>query len=176
MNSRLRFLRTIRGDYVDHPPLFQEGIREEVLLSWQNQGLSDDIDLHDLFYYDHFEQVDPDVYPKPEITNWSTPHLLLPLLRQRLDPDDPRRLPDGWSQLLKGWRDRQHPLLLRIHPGLFLSLGIEDWRTFAPAILRLVDQPDFVRQILSIQADFAARLLEKVLHQVDIDGVIFSEP
>jgi hypothetical protein len=123
MNSRQRFLKTIHGDQTDHPPLFQEGIRQEVLLSWQSQGLPGDIDLRDLFYYDQFEQVDPDVYPKPEITDWSAPQRLLPLLRQRLDPDDPHRLPDGWSQLLKGWRDRQHPLLLRIHPGIFLSLG-----------------------------------------------------
>jgi uroporphyrinogen decarboxylase len=39
-----------------------------------------------------------------------------------------------------------------------------------------VDQPDIVRVILSIQADFAARLAEEVLRQVDLDGVIFSEP
>jgi hypothetical protein len=42
---------------------------------------------------------------------------------------------------------------LRIHQGLFLSLGIEDWRSFAPALLRLVDQPKYVRQILDIQVD-----------------------
>jgi uroporphyrinogen-III decarboxylase len=77
---------------------------------------------------------------------------------------------------VKAWRARQYPLFLRIHQGLFLSLGIEDWRSFAPAILRLVDQPNIVREILAIQADFAARLAEKVLRQVDLDGVIFSEP
>jgi hypothetical protein len=40
----------------------------------------------------------------------------------------------------------------------------------------LVDKPDFVKQVLAIQADFAARLAEKILRQVDVDGVIFSEP
>jgi hypothetical protein len=176
MNSRQRFLRTIHGGQTDHPPLFPEGIREEVLLSWHTQGLPHDIDLDDLFYYDQFEQLDPDVYPKPEITDWSTPQGLLPLLRQRLDSEDPDRLPKDWSESVKRWRDRQHPLFLRIHPGLFLSMGIEDWRSFAPAILRLVDQPDFVHQILTIQADFAARLAEKILRRIDLDGVIFSEP
>ena len=176
MNSRERFLATIHGDQPDHPPLFPEGIREEVLLSWRTQGLPDGIDLDNLFLYDQFEQLDPDIYPNPAILDWSTPQRLLPLLRQRLDPEDFRRLPDDWSELVKGWRDRQYPLFLRIHQGLFLSLGIEDWRSFAPAILRLVDQPDFVREILAIQADFAARLAEKVLRQVDLDGVIFSEP
>jgi hypothetical protein len=176
MNSRQRFLATIQGDQPDHPPLFPEGIREEVLLSWRTQGLPDGTDLDHRFFYDQFEQLDPDVYPNPEISDWSTPQQLLPILCQRLDPEDPRRLPKDWSELVKGWRDRQYPLFLRIHPGLFLSLGIEDWRSFAPAMLRLVDQPDFVRQILAIQADFAARLAEKILRQVDLDGVIFSEP
>jgi hypothetical protein len=176
MNSRERFLTILQGGRPDHPPLFPEGIREEVLSSWRAQGLPNGIDLHDAFYYDPFEQLDPDVYPKPEIADWSSPQRLLPLLRERLDPDDPQRLPDNWSDLVKGWMDRQHPLFLRIHPGLFLSLGIEDWRSFAPAILRLVDQPDFVRDILSIQADFAARLAENILQQVNLDGVIFSEP
>jgi hypothetical protein len=176
MNSRERFLAIIDGDQPDHPPLFPEGIREEVLLSWRTKGLPEGVDLDDLFFYDPFEQLDPDIYPNPEIVNWSNPQKLLPLLRQRLDPEDPRRLPDDWSELVKGYRDRQYPLLLRIHQGLFLSLGIEDWRSFAPAILRLVDQPDFVGEILAIQADFAARLAENILRQVDLDGVIFSEP
>jgi hypothetical protein len=176
MNSRERFLATIHGEPTDHPPLFPEGFREEVLLSWRTQGLPDGIDLDHLFLYDPFEQLDPDVYPNPPILDWSTPQRLLPLLRQRLDPEDHRRLPDHWSGLVKGWRGRHYPLFLRIHQGLFLSLGIEDWHSFAPAILRLVDQPDFVHKILATQADFAARLAEKVLRQVDLDGVIFSEP
>jgi hypothetical protein len=176
MNSRERFLAILHGDQPDHPPLFPEGIREEVLLSWRTQGLPDGMDLDNLFHYDQFEQLDPDIYPSPAIVDWSTPQGLLPLLRQRLDPDDPRRLPNDWSESVIRWRHRGYPLFLRIHEGLFLSLGIEDWRSFAPAILRLVDQPDFVRQILAIQADFAARLAEKILRQVDLDGVIFSEP
>jgi hypothetical protein len=176
MNSRERFLAILHGDRVDHPPLFPEGIREEVLEAWQTQGLPAGSDLEDLFTYDPFEQLDPDVYPSPEISDWSDPQRLLPLLRRRLDPEDPRRLPDGWKKRVKVWKERQHPLFLRIHPGLFLSLGIEDWRSFAPAMLRLVDQPDTVRQILGIQAEFAARLAEVIFRQVEVDGVIFSEP
>jgi hypothetical protein len=61
MNSRERFLGTLHGDRPDHPPLFSEGIREEVLLSWRTQGLPDGIDLGNLFLYDQFEQLDPDV-------------------------------------------------------------------------------------------------------------------
>ncbi len=176
MNSRERFLATVQGNRPDHPPIFPEGIREEVLLAWRTQGLPDGVDPESLFFYDPFEQLDPDVYPIPTIEDWSSPQQLLPILRRRLDPKDPRRLPDYWDAQVKRWQGRTYPLFLRIHPGLFLSLGIEDWRSFAPAILRLVDQPDFVHEVLAIQADFAARLAEKILSQVDLDGVVFSEP
>lgn len=176
MNSRERFLAILNGDQPDRPPLFPEGIRDEVLQAWCTQGLPPNVDLCDLFLYDQFEQIDPDVYPNPKITEWSNPEHLLPLLRQRLDSDDPRRLPEVWNKKVKAWQDRQHPLFLRIHPGLFLSLGIEDWRSFAPALLQLVDQPDFAHQILEIQADFTALLADEILRQVEVDGVIFSEP
>jgi len=176
MNSRERFLAIIRGDKPDRPPLFPEGIREEVLLSWRNQGLPDGSDLDSLFIYDQFEQLGLDIDPRPEIGDWSDPGQALRLLRHRLDPDDPRRLPENWTELVEGGRERQHPLFMSIHQGLFLCLGIEDWRSFAPAILLLVDQPEFVRQIMAVQADFAARLAAKVLRQVPLDGVIFSEP
>lgn len=176
MNSRQRFLAVLRGEQIDHPPLFPEGLRDEVVQAWRTQGLPQEAKLEDLFYYDPFEELDPDVYPSPEINDWSTPERLLPLLRERLDPADSQRLPGNWKQQVKKWKSRQHPLFLRIHQGLFLSLGIEEWRSFAPAMLRLVDQPDFVHQILAIQADFAVHLADKILSQVDLDGVIFSEP
>jgi hypothetical protein len=176
VNSRERFLAILHGDHPDRPPLFPEGIREEVLAAWHTQGLPDGTELDSLFLYDPFEQLDPDVYPSPAIEDWSDPQQVLSVLCQRLDPEDPRRLPDDWDSLVKGWKDRSYPLFLRIHPGLFLSLGIEEWRSFAPAILRLVDQPDFVHEVLSIQANFAARLAGKILRQVDLDGIIFSEP
>jgi hypothetical protein len=176
MNSRQRFLAILNGEKPDRPPLFPEGIREEALLAWRAQGLAEGADLEDLFHYDRFEELDPDVYPNPEISDWSDPEKTLASLRQRLDPCDPHRLPDDWSERVKAWRERRHPLFLRIHQGLFLSLGIGDWRSFAPALLRLVDQPEYARQILSIQALFAARLAELILSEVDLDGVIFSEP
>jgi hypothetical protein len=176
MNSRERFLAVVQGEVPDRPPLFPEGIREEVLLAWQDQGLPVGAGLDELFQYDPFEQLDPDVYPNPEIGDWSDPQRTLPTLRRRLNPDDPSRLPSNWSELLAGWKDRQHPLFMRIHQGLFLSLGIDDWRSFAPALLRLVDQPDYVRQIMAVQAEFAASLAERILRQVDLDGVVFSEP
>lgn len=176
MNSRQRFREAIAGGHPDHPPLFPEGIRDEVLRAWRRQGLPRGQQLDDLFYYDQFEELAPDIYPQPYLRDWSQPGKALRELRRRLDADDARRLPEDWQQRLKGWQGRQHPLFLRLHQGLFLSLGIEDWRRFKDAILLLVDEPAFVHDVLHLQAEFAARFAENILRQVDVDAVIFSEP
>lgn len=176
MNSRQRFLEVVRGGQPDHPPLFPEGLREHVLENWLQQGLASPESLEERFAYDPFEELLPDVYPRPEISDWSDSRAVLRLLRQRLDPHDPKRLPEDWSARLSQWRQREYPLFLRLHPGLFLSLGIEDWRSFAPSILRLVDEPEFVHEVMALQSEFATRLAENILSQVDVDGFILSEP
>lgn len=176
MNSRQRFLTILQGGQPDRPPLFPEGIRAEVRLAWQEQGLDALTPLEQRFTYDPFEELLPEIYPLPAIEDWSDTRRVLRLLEKRLDPDDPRRLPEGWPERLADWQGRAYPLFVRAHQGLFLSLGIEAWRSFAPALLRLVDQPAFVKDVLAIQSRFAARLLENLLRQVSVDGVIFSEP
>ena len=40
----------------------------------------------------------------------------------------------------------------------------------------LIDNPDFVCEILLIQGEFIAKLLEKVLQDMEVDAIIFSEP
>jgi uroporphyrinogen-III decarboxylase len=40
----------------------------------------------------------------------------------------------------------------------------------------LIDDPDFVRETMTIQGEFAARLAERVLRDVNIDAALFSEP
>lgn len=176
MNSRQRFLETLCGGNPDHPPLFLEGIRDEVLQVWQSQGLARGSRLQDLFYYDDFEELAPDVYPEPEIEDWSDKKAVLGLLEDCLDPADPGRLPQDWPTRLGAWQDRQYPLFLRIHTGLFQSLGVGDWRRFSEVIQLLADDPAFVQAVLAVQSAFAARLAENILQQVDVDALIFSEP
>lgn len=175
-NSRSRFLDTLSGGRPDHPPLFPEGIRDDVLQAWRQQGLSRGTELEDIFHYDRFEELDPEIEPLPAIQDWSDRKALLRELRRRLDPDDPRRYTKNWAEAAHLYKERDFPLFLRIHEGLFLSLGVDGWQRFSEALLLLVDEPEFVREVLEIRANFTSRLLENILREIQVDAVILSEP
>ena len=161
----------------DRVPLFQEGIREEVLEAWQKQGLPASADLATLFNYDDLEEIEPELDPIPAITHWSLNKAGLEELRRRLDPNDPRRLPSNWREKVRRWRGpRQHVLMLRVHRGFFLTMGVEGWSSFTEAIRLLKDDPEFIQEVMEIQAKFAASLANRILQEVEADGVIFSEP
>jgi hypothetical protein len=66
--------------------------------------------------------------------------------------------------------------MLRIHRGFFLTMGVYEWSRFAELMDLLIDDPEFVREAMEIQGEFAARLAERVLQDVQVDAVLFSEP
>jgi hypothetical protein len=176
MNSRQRFISTMNYQFTDRVPLFQEGIRDEVVKAWHTQGLPPGADLTMLFAYDEFEEIEPDLDPWPPVGRWPDEPSALKEFRRRLDPNDPRRLPSNWQDQVGGWQDRQHVLWLKVHQGYFLTMGVESWQSFTEAIHMLIDHPEVVHQIMSIQAEFAASLVDRILQDVEVDGAIFSEP
>ena len=58
MNSRERFIKTMQSEQVDRPPLFEDGIREEVVRLWRSQGLGKKVNLDSLFSFDRREEID----------------------------------------------------------------------------------------------------------------------
>ena len=176
MNSRERFRETMGYGKPDRVPYFEEGIREEVLSRWRTQGLASDADLSQMFPCDRREELIVDLEPLPWPRKLPTSSSELEALRRRLDPDDPRRLPKNWAGCVRAWKARNHVLMLRVHRGFFLSMGVRDWSRFNEVIRLLVTDPLFVRDVMAIQADFAARLAEKVLREVEIDAAVFTEP
>jgi hypothetical protein len=176
MNGRERFRSLLNFDTVDRPPLFEDGIREEVLKRWYAQGLSKQDKLESLFNFDHREEIEPDLEPLPGLTHWPKSMRGLNNLTTRLDPDDPRRLPEGWELKLVEWKRRDYPLILRVHRGYFLSLGVHGWHRFTDAIQLLVDNPHLVETWMNIYAEFTSRLVERILRDVQVDAALFSEP
>jgi uroporphyrinogen-III decarboxylase len=55
-------------------------------------------------------------------------------------------------------------------------MGVYDWHSFIELMELVIVDPDFVRQAMMIQGEFAAALAEKVLRDVEVDAVLFSEP
>ena len=176
MNSRERFLETMRYGKPDRVPYFEEGIRREVLRSWRKQGLPKNADLSQMFPSDHREVIEVDLEPRPKFSKWPTSRSDLKELFRRLIPYGRGRLPRGWAKRVRGWKNRDHVLMLRIHRGFFLSMGVYDWSRFSELMDLLVDDPDFVREAMAIQGEFAAGLAERVLKDVAVDAVLFSEP
>jgi uroporphyrinogen decarboxylase len=176
MNSRERFLEVMRFGKPDRVPYFEEGIRREVLKVWRKQGLDRGADIRMLFPSDRREEMEPDVDPIPQITTWPASLSELAVLRKSLDHRDDGRLPADLIAHIKAGRARDYPLMLRVHRGFFLSMGVRGWNRFKELIELLIYDPQLVRESMSIQGEFAARLTERVLQMVDVDAVVFSEP
>lgn len=176
MNSRERFRETLRYGSPDRVPYFEEGIRNEVLRIWRRQGLPRRSNLSQMFPSDRWEELEPDLDPHPRPQKWPTSLSELDLLRKSLNPYSRRRLPEDWSGHLRSGKERDYVLMLRVHRGFFLSLGVYDWSRFTEVMLLLTKDPDFINENMSIQGEFAAKMAEHLLQQVDIDAAIFSEP
>lgn len=155
-------------------PYFEEGIRPETLTAWREQGLSADIDPLAQFPSDGREEIQLDVEPHPWFDRWPASFRELEQLKKRLDPYDPSRLPENWDA--DRLRECPDVRMVRVHQGVFLSLGVGDGASFIRLMFQLADQPDFVREYLRIQGEFAAVLAERVLGTVRFDAMIFSEP
>lgn len=176
MTSRQRFRQTMRYGNPDRVPYFEEGIRKEVLKAWRKQGLSADADLSKLFPTDKRKRIDPDLEPRFKFAKWPTHVAELDRFERRLNPDHKWRLPGRWKKQVRAWKKRDYVLMLLVHRGFFITMGVRGWRRFTEVMELLTDKPELVRQMMRIQGQFAARLAENILRQVEIDAAIFSEP
>jgi len=176
MTSRERFLETMQDGTPDRVPYFEEGLREDVLAGWRRQGLSSIAELHRRFPSDKRERIEINLEPIPRLDRWPTSLSDMDNFRRHLKLDERRRLPRKWLQRVRAWRKRDHVLMLYVHPGFFLSMGVRDWRRFHDVMLLTMDQPELVRQMMQIQGELAARLTQRLLNEVDIDAAVFSEP
>ena len=176
MTSRERFLEVMRHGRPDRVPYFEEGIRDEVIHVWQGQGLSGRRGLEKMFPPDVRETIALDLGPRPELKQWPAVEKDLDIFRRHLKAADPKRLPGQWKKRCRNWLNRDHVLMLYVHEGFFLSMGVGTWQRFHTVMTQLTDQPNLVRDMMTAQGRFAAALVERVLNDVRVDAVIFSEP
>ena len=176
MTSRNRFRETMHYGTPDHVPCFEEGIRDEVIKAWRLQGLPENTDLAKVFDYDRRREIMVDLEPRPELKKWPASKADLDTFRKALDPDDPDRLPKNWDRFVKICQKGEDTLMLRVHSGFFLTMGVYGWSRFKEVMDLIIDDPGFVSETMMIQSEFAARMAEDVLREIEVDAVIFSEP
>ena len=176
MNSRERFEKTMEFGAPDRVPYFEEGIRDEVIEIWRQQGLEADLNFEQLFPNDIREEIILDLDPQPKHQYWLSPEEELEQLRMSLNLDDGSRFPVDWENRIKKWQNRDHVLMLRVHPGLFQSLWIGDWQRFEEVMFLFLEQPEFIREYMRIYGKFIADLVTRALEDVEVDAAIFSEP
>jgi len=176
MTSRKRFQETMAYGTPDCVPCFEEGIREEVIQRWHSQGLPEGKTLSQVFFYDRRREVVVDLEPRPTLKKLPATADDLVILRKHLDPHDPGRLSRNWDRFVETCQNSDDTLMLRVHSGFFLSLGVSGWSRFMDVMNLIVDHPQLVREIMMIQGEFAAQITEKVLQDMVVDAAIFSEP
>jgi len=176
MNQRQRFYESLHYGHPDRIPYFEEGIRDDTLIAWQSQGYPPGTDPQDLFPADGREEIKLDVDPRPYFQVWPSTFKDLDSLRERIDSSDLNRISATWPAEVERLQMREHVLMVRSHEGLFLSMGVGEAKSFNRLMYQLADTPDFVREYLRIQGEFAAALTEQVLREVEVDALVFSEP
>ena len=174
MNSRERFRITMQYGEPDRVPYFEEGIRKEVLRAWTKQGLPSESEFTRMFPCDEREEIQLELDPIP--AKWPTLPSELGKFRNSLDAKDPGRWPGDWPRQVQNWRKRESVLMLRVHRGFFLSMGVHDWNRFTEVIKLTVKNPEFVRESMKIQGEFAAQVAERALSEAEIDAAVFTEP
>ncbi len=176
MNSKERFISTLNYAATDRPPLFEDGVRDEVIRNWHKQGLGKKDKLEALFVFDQREEIEPNLEPTPAPSYWPNSIEGLKKLTSRLDPEDPERLPDNWEKMVLEWKSVDYPLILRVHRGYFLTMGVHGWHRFTEAVRLLVDDPYLVETWMNYYAELSCRLIEKILGKIQIDAALISEP
>jgi hypothetical protein len=103
-------------------------------------------------------------YPIKNIADWRK------LKEERLDPDDPRRFPDNWEELVNQYNSGDKIVQLGDYPyGLFGTL--RDMLGVETLLVSFYDQPELIREIMDYLTDFWLSIYARVCRQVKVDAI-----
>lgn len=176
MNNRDRFRKTLLYGTPDRILYFENEIHRNVIARWRQQGLASTRQLRETFPVDVYEEIEPQLNPLPPIYPWSAEQSILSKLQKSLNINNPLHLPANWFKLKKLGAQLQQVLILVVHQGFFLSLGVGDWQSFDLLIGQLRENRPLIRRWMEIYGEFAAQLADKILNRVKVDAALFNEP
>jgi uroporphyrinogen decarboxylase len=175
MNTRARFRGLINGTPIDRVPWLEEGLRDDVLTRWQGEGMPA-AGPAAIFAYDRRARIAVDLQLRPEGARGLVTRAELPAWRTDLDRPLATRLAPDWPAQVPAWRQRDYLLELSVHSGLFLTMGVGDGAALEAFMYLLADEPQTVQEAMALQGELARRLTQRVLADIDVDLLSFSEP
>ena len=90
--------------------------------------------------------------------------------RERLDPDDPRRFPPNWNELVESWKTVDAPIQIGAFPcGLYGTL--RDLMGVEGSLIAFYDEPELVKIIMDDLTDFWLRIFEHITRDVQVDMI-----
>ena len=174
-SSRERFNAAMVDLSSDDPPLWEEGIREDVWDAWNLDGTVLEADLRKRFRYDGREMAEVNLRPRPAVPEEvSEGHYLR--LRDYFRPGEPERLPEEWTGQVTRWKSRDTALGMVFTRGFFQSLGVHDWRSLEPLMFAMADRPQEVSDGLAAAVEVSSWAIDIVTESADLDFAILSEP
>ena len=176
MDNRQRFYESLHYGTLDRLPYFEEGIRADTLRAWREQGHLVGTETQELFRADVKEEIKIDLVPIPGFRGLPSTHKELGALEKHLDRIDLSRIHPDWPAQIQRLRERDHVLMVRVHEGFFLTMGVGDSRSLTRLVHQMKKEPDFVREYMRIMGMYAAKLTEQILREVEVDALVFSEP
>ncbi|MGC8833118.1 MAG: uroporphyrinogen decarboxylase family protein [Armatimonadota bacterium] len=91
---------------------------------------------------------------------------------ERYNPHSPERYPSDWNERKKRYRGRDFVLMLAF-PSMFWR--VRDWVGLERLCMLMIDDPNFVHEMMEYVADFTVAVLDRALREVDLDWVYFNE-
>jgi hypothetical protein len=164
----------MRGERVDRPPFLEEGVRDEVLDLWRQQGLPPGKTHVHVFGLTPHENVGPDLKHARDYFGRIF-DLSAAEYRKAFDPSL-RRFPEDWNETVKRLENRDHIACIWASRGFFQALGVGDWPTLEKALIGTVKEAERIRDRMELYGDFCSRMLEETMQDLDPEFIYLSEP
>ena len=93
-------------------------------------------------------------------------------IKRRYNPNDPKRYPKNWNELVKSYRRRDYPLCATIRGPFWWT---RDMMGLKRLLLNMRREPKFVKEVMDFCAEFHIGVLHKALDEIELDYIVLSE-
>ena len=93
-------------------------------------------------------------------------------IQSRYNPDDPARFPTDFPERVALLQQRDYPQIMAIN-GPFWQL--REWCGFEPLCMMLLDDPEFIEEMISFWSDYMAAMLKRVFRCYVPDAILVNE-